>query len=157
MENEELEGKTLSVYTYVAKEGRPVGTREVARGTNLSSPSVAQRHLQKLEALGLLEKNEYGDYILKEKAAIDGHLWIGKNSVPRLMVYSFFFIGALIAECAAIVYTQFADLVVETNFLYLTMILLTAAALVMFLAEGISLSHKQKNRSKQHTIQGKKD
>ena len=70
VENEEIEGKTLKVYIFVAKEGRPVGTREVTRGANLSSPSVAQRHLQKLEALGLLEKNEYGDYILKEKAAI---------------------------------------------------------------------------------------
>lgn len=148
MENEELEGKTLTVYTYVAKEGRPVGTRDVARGANLSSPSVAQRHLQKLEALGLLEKNEYGDYILKERAAIDGHLWIGKSIVPRLIVYSFFFIGALIAECIALTYTQFADLVIQTNFLYLTMILLTAAALAMFLVEGILLYRKQGKRSK---------
>jgi len=146
VENEELEGKSLSVYTYVAKEGRPVGTRDVTRGANLSSPSVAQRHLQKLEALGLLEKNAYGDYVLKEKAAINGHFWIGKNIVPRLFVYTFFFIGALIAECAAIIYTQYVDLVVETNFLYLTLILLTFVALVMFLAEGISLSRKLNNR-----------
>lgn len=149
MENEELEGKTLAVYIYVAKEGKPVGTREVTRGVNLSSPSVAQRHLQKLEALGLLEKTEYGDYVLKEKAAIDGHLWIGRNIVPRFMVYGFFFLGALVAEIVAILYAQSSDLVVETNFLYLTMILLTTAALAMFFAEGIMLSRKQKNRSKQ--------
>lgn len=157
MENEELEGKTLTVYTYVVKEGRPVGTRDVARGANLSSPSVAQRHLQKLETLGLLEKNEYGDYILKEKAAIVGHLWIGKNVVPRLMVYSFFFIGALIAECVAIFYTQTVDLVVETNYLYLTMVLLTAAALAIFLVEGILLSRKPRNRGNQHSSQGKEN
>jgi hypothetical protein len=149
MENEELEGKTLAVYTYVAKAGRPVGTRDAARGANLSSPSVAQRHLQKLEVLGLLEKNQYGDYILKERAAINGHLWIGKNVVPRLMVYSFFFIGALIAECVAIFYTQTVDLVVETNYLYLTMVLLTAAALAIFLVEGILLSRKSCNRGSQ--------
>jgi hypothetical protein len=148
MENEELEGKTLAVYTYVVKEGKPVGTREVTRGVNLSSPSVAQRHLQKLEAIGLLEKTEYGDYVLKEKAAINGHLWIGRSIVPRFMVYGFFFLGALFAEIAAILYTQSVDLIVETNFLYTTMILLTTAALVMFFAEGIVLSRRQKNRSK---------
>lgn len=148
MENEELEGKTLAVYTYVAKEGKPVGTREVTRGVNLSSPSVAQRHLQKLEAIGLLEKTGYGDYVLKEKASINGHLWIGRSIVPRLMVYGFFFLGALFAEVAAILYTQSVDLIVETNFLYTTMILLTSAALVMFFAEGIVLSRRQKNRSK---------
>jgi hypothetical protein len=152
VENEELEGKTLSVYTYIAKEGRPVGTRDVTRGANLSSPSVAQRHLQKLEALGLLERNNYGDYVLKEKAAIDGHMWIGKNIVPRLLIYSFFFIGALIAECAVIVYTQFADLLVETNYIYLTLVLLTVAALVMFLGESLLLSRKQNNHNKQASI-----
>lgn len=148
MENEELEGKTLAVYTYVVKEGKPVGTRDVARGANLSSPSVAQRHLQKLEALGLLEKNEYGDYIMKGKAAINGHLWIGRSIVPRFMVYGFFFLGALIAQVAAILYTQSLGLVVATNILYLTMLLLTVIALVMFFAEGFALSRRQKNRAK---------
>ena len=46
----ELAGNTLIVYAYVVGENRPVGTRDVMRGANLSSPSVAHRHLQKLEA-----------------------------------------------------------------------------------------------------------
>jgi hypothetical protein len=58
--NDALEGNALVVYAYVAKEGKPVGTRDVLRGAALSSSSVAHRHLQKLEAMGLLEKNEYG-------------------------------------------------------------------------------------------------
>ena len=49
----ELEGITLSVYWYVVKEGKPVGPREVMKGAHLSSPSVAYRHLQKLEELNL--------------------------------------------------------------------------------------------------------
>lgn len=85
--------------------------------------------------------------MLKEKAAINGHLWIDRSIVPRLMVYGFFFLGALFAEIAAILYTQSVDLIVETNFLYTTMILLTSAALVMFFAEGIVLSRRQKSRS----------
>ena len=89
--NEELEGNTLNVYAYIVHADKPVGTRDVTRGANLSSTSVAHRHLQKLEAFGLIEKNAYGDYILKEKTSINGHLWVGKNLVPRLMFYSFFF------------------------------------------------------------------
>jgi hypothetical protein len=54
--DEELEGNTLDVYAYAVKEGRPVGPRDVMRGANLSSPSVAYRQLQKLENLGLMGK-----------------------------------------------------------------------------------------------------
>ena len=93
--NEELEGNTLNVYAYIVHADKPVGTRDVTRGADLSSTSVAHRHLQKLEAFGLIEKNGYGDFILKEKTSINGHVWIGRNLVPRLMFYSFFFMGAL--------------------------------------------------------------
>ena len=96
--NDELEGNTLNVYAYIVHVAKPVGTRDVTRGANLSSTSVAFRHLQKLEDMGLIEKNRYGDYILKEKTNINGHVWVGKNLVPRLMFYSFFFLGAFAAE-----------------------------------------------------------
>jgi predicted transcriptional regulator len=76
----------------VVKKGKPVGPREVMRGANLSSPSVAYWHLQKLENCGLLEKNQAGEYIVKEKTNITGHIWIGRNLVPRLMCYSLFFL-----------------------------------------------------------------
>ncbi|HSV49926.1 MAG TPA: hypothetical protein VLH35_06380 [Candidatus Acidoferrales bacterium] len=64
-DQEELEGNTLNVYAYVVKEAKPVGPREVMRGANLSSPSTAYRQLQKLETLGLIEKNVYGAYMQK--------------------------------------------------------------------------------------------
>jgi hypothetical protein len=136
--NEELEGNTLSVYAYVAKEGKPVGTRDVTRGANLSSPSVAHRHLQKLEALGLLERTQYGDYLLKEKTGISGHVWVGRNLVPRLMFYSFFFMGAFSAEIVIIVLTYLVNnIVIETSFIFLTG--MTAVAMILFLVEGIVL------------------
>jgi len=146
--DEELEGNTLIVYAYVAKEGKPVGTRDVTRGANLSSPSVAYRHLQKLEALGLLEKNEYGNYLLKEKASISGHVWVGSNLIPRLMFYSFFFMGAFRAEIAIILLSYLVgNVVIEASFLFLTG--MTAIAMLLFLAEGISLARKSK--PKNHT------
>ena len=71
-EKEELEGITLNVYLHAVKKGKPVGPRDVMKGVNLSSPSVAYRHLQKLEDLGYLQKNEYGEYTVKSKAHIRG-------------------------------------------------------------------------------------
>lgn len=140
-----LAGNTLSVYAYVVKENRPVGTRDVMRGANLSSPSVAHRHLQKLESIGLLEKNKFGDYILKEKTSINGHVWVGKNLVPRLMFYSFFFIGAFGAEIGIIFLSYIIrDLTLETSFLFLTG--LTAAIIIILFIEGFVLRKKLKGK-----------
>jgi hypothetical protein len=123
-----------------------VGTREVTRGASLSSTSVAHRHLQKLEELCLIEKNTYGDYILKEKTSISGHVWVGRNLVPRLIFYSFFFMGAFSAEIAIILLSYLVgNIVVETSFLFLTG--MTATAMVLFLAEGISLGRKTKPKN----------
>lgn len=135
--DEELEGTTLKVYLYVVKQGNPVGPREVMRGANLSSPSVAYRHLQKLEILGLLAKDTYGEYMVKEKANIKGHLWIGRNLVPRLIFYAFFFMGVLGAEITIIAIRFSVKELLQTEFIFLTFI--TMAAMVLFLFEGIML------------------
>jgi DNA-binding transcriptional ArsR family regulator len=139
--NADLEGTTFNVYSYVLKESKPVGPRDVMRGANLSSPSVAYRHLQKLEELGLIEKNEKGRYILKEKAKISGYLWVGKTLVPRLIFYSLFFTGLLATEIASIAIRYFTyGLSPDMLLLYLTLI--TAIALALFLIEGLSLRKK---------------
>ncbi len=141
-----LEGNTLAVYAFIVHSDKPVGTREVTRGADLSSPSVAHRHLQKLEGMGLIEKTVYGDFILKEKANINGHVWVGKNLMPRLMFYSFFFMGAFAAEVSIILLSLIIkDLVVQASFYFLTG--MTAVAMVLFLVEGLSLSKKKPNRS----------
>jgi DNA-binding transcriptional ArsR family regulator len=102
---------------------------------------VAYRHLQKLEDLGLLEKNEEGRYVVKEKAKISGYLWIGKTLVPRLIFYSLFFIGLLSTEILTIAIRYFMyGLLPEMLFLYL--ILITAIAMALFMIEGISLHKK---------------
>lgn len=139
--DEELEGNTLNVYAYAVKEGRPVGPRDVMRGANLSSPSVAYRQLQKLENLGLMEKNPYGEYVVKERTSISGHLWIGRNLVPRLVFYAFFFMGILGAEIAIIaVQVFFFGQSLNVEILYL--IVITALAMSLFLGEGILLRRK---------------
>jgi hypothetical protein len=138
---EEIEGNTLNVYAYVVKEGKPVGPRDVMRGANLSSPSVAYRQLQKLENFGLVERNQYGEYVAKERASISGHLWIGRNLVPRLVFYSFFFMGILGAEIAIIaIQVFFYGQSLDLEILYL--IVITVTAMALFLGEGILLLKK---------------
>ena len=143
MANNELEGNTLNVYVYIVRADGPVGTRDVTRGAELSSTSVAYRHLQKLENLGLIEKDSYGNYLLKQKVNISGYVWVGKNLVPRLMFYSFFFLGAFAAEVSIILLSLvIKDLVVEVSFLFLTV--MTLATMLVFIFEGLVLHRKLK-------------
>lgn len=138
---DDLEGTTYEVYLYAVREGKPVNTRDIRRGLNLSSPSVAFRHLQKLETLGLLEKNEYGDYVVKEKVNVRGFLWVGRNLVPRLLMYCLFFVGLLTVEVVIIVQKP-----LDINFIYLTA--LTALGVVIFSAEGLLLYFNNKTKSR---------
>jgi hypothetical protein len=143
--DKELEGNTLSVYAYIVHAARPVGTRDVTRGANLSSTSVAYRHLQKLEDLGLIEKNSYGDYLLKQKRSIDGYVWIGRNLTPRLILYSFFFMGAFSAEIMIILFAYlFGNVAIEASFVFLTG--MTAVSMILFFIEGTLLRRKSKSR-----------
>ena len=139
--NEELEGTTLNVYACVVREGSPVGPREVMRAANLSSPSVAYWHLQKLEALGLLDKNKHGEYVVKEKISVSGHLWIGRNLVPRLIFYSFFFMGILGIEIGVIAAPFFLKGQAPELYLFY-LIAPTTIATVLFLCEGLILRRK---------------
>ncbi|MDR1993190.1 MAG: hypothetical protein LBQ98_06835 [Nitrososphaerota archaeon] len=153
MASNELAGNTLNVYVYIVRSDEPVGTRDVTRGAGLSSTSVAYRHLLKLENLGLIEKNSYGNYLLKQKVNINGYVWVGKNLVPRLMFYSFFFIGAFAAEVSVILLSLvIKSLVVEASFLFLTV--MTLAVMILFMFEGLAMHHKINPK---HTEQNYKD
>ncbi len=146
MSTEELEGTTLNVYSCMVREGKPMGPRETMRLANLSSPSVAYWHLQKLESLGFLTKNEYGEYLVKEKVNISGHLWVGKTLVPRLIFYAFFFIGILGVEAVAIAIPFFQS--GQTPDIYLFYLMApTAIAMLLFLSEGIWLRRKTQHEN----------
>jgi hypothetical protein len=154
-ENEPLEGKTLNVYAYMVKEGKPVGPREVMRGANLSSPSVAYWHLQKLEACGFLKKNAYGEYIVAEKVSISGHLWIGKNLVPRLICYFLFFLGILGIEISIIIIQFFFQSnIPNIDMIYL--IVTNGLAMALFLAEGLLLGRKSRSENSKCEKKGSK-
>jgi hypothetical protein len=134
------------VYAFVVKENKPVGPREVMRGANLSCPSTAYRQLQKLESLGLIQKNVYGAYVAKEKASISGHVWVGKNLVPRLICYSLFFFGILSVEIA-ILMAQFLFQGQTPSLAVLYLVPITAGSAALFLVEGLILWRRNKPES----------
>ena len=101
--NEDLNASTFQTYMYLVKVGKPVGPRDVMRGADLSSPSVAYRNLQKLVDLGLVVKDEYSNYVVKEKAKMRGYMWFGKTLVPTFIIFGFVFVGMLIAEIAILI------------------------------------------------------
>ncbi len=130
----QLTASAFHTYVYLVKAGKPVGPREVMRGANLTSPSVAYRNLQKLIDLGLVLKDKYGNYAVKEKVGLKGHVWLGKTFVPRFIVFGFIFVGVLIAELVILIPHLFFATSVEGSFWLLTIITVIAAAI--FLVEG---------------------
>ena len=131
----ELTTTAMRTYIYLIKAGKPVGPREVMRGAKLTSPSVAYRNLQKLMDMKLVSKDEYGNYVVKEKVGIKGYVWIGKNFVPRFILFGLVFLVVLAIEIAILLLHLLADSSVEGSFWLLT--IMTIVSAVVFLAEGL--------------------
>ena len=145
--SEELEGITLSVYLYVVRKGKPVGPRDVMKGANLSSPSVAYRHLQKLEDLGYLQKDKYGEYVTKGKAGVRGYIWIGRRIMPKMLLYFLIFMSILIVELI-ILAMHYSVETYEFKAFFLLLTLITGFAMVLFAVEA--LLHHKRTKLKEH-------
>jgi hypothetical protein len=89
---QKLNGKTLMIYLILLNQGK-IGVRELQRQLELSSPSVAKYHLDKLVELHLA-KNENGLYLLINKAqipALSTWILIGHWIFPRILFAAIFF------------------------------------------------------------------
>lgn len=96
-----LNGRTLMVY-FVLLNKKSIGVRDLQRHLDLSSPSVAKYHLEKLVNLHLVE-NRNGIYHLDRKAdlpLLTSWVLIGKHLLPRVLFaaifFTFLFLGYLI-------------------------------------------------------------
>ncbi|NHJ48742.1 MAG: hypothetical protein FK733_13235 [Asgard group archaeon] len=88
----QLKGTTLRVFWYVSSQ-KSVGVREVQRVLELSSPSVAAYHLDKLCNLGLAEKNRQNRYFIIKKVNVGElrhYFRIKQWLVPRWIFYATF-------------------------------------------------------------------
>jgi hypothetical protein len=140
---EELNATTFQTYLYLVKVGKPVGPRDLMRGANLSSPSVAYRNLQKLMDLGLVVKDAYGNYVIKEKLGMKGYVWFGKTLIPSFAIFGFVLIGFLIAEIAVLLPHLLVGAYVEGSFWLLTG--MTIGCAMIFLVEAMRFRKKSKH------------
>ena len=135
-----LKGKTLQIYWYLLRDpNSSVGVREVQRSLELSSPSVAAHHLDKLLALGLVEKTVRGEYVVNQEVKVGLVKFfsrMGRFLVPRHLFYAVF------------VTTMFAIYLIVYNFLLyqftfsvhnLAAILFGAVATIILWVETIRL------------------
>jgi DNA-binding Lrp family transcriptional regulator len=89
-----LRGLTLKVYRFILKNDRPVGIREVQRALNLSSPTLALYHINKLEEAGFIKK-ELNGYVA-DRIVLRNLIRLRRVLIPRNLFYSVFFVTSLI-------------------------------------------------------------
>ena len=89
-----LRGLTLKVYRFILKNDRPVGIREVQRALNLSSPTLALYHMNKLEEAGLIRK-ELDGYVA-DRIVLENLIRLRRVLIPRNFFYAVFFITSLV-------------------------------------------------------------
>ncbi len=90
----DLRGRTLQTYLFMMKHSKAIGVRELQRSLGLSSPSVAFHHLEKLERMGLVEKDQYGEYACVKNvdvSVLQAFAHFGKLLIPRFTFYAMFF------------------------------------------------------------------
>ena len=100
----EIRGTTLRVYWYLFRNTKAVGVRETQRALSMSSPSTALYHLEKLRELGVTDKDEIGQYFLKEQVPVGTlkmFLRIGPLILPRYLFYAIFLTTAVVVYTAA--------------------------------------------------------
>ena len=79
---------------FILKNDRPVGIREVQRGLNLSSPTLALYHINKLEEAGFIKK-ELNGYVA-DRIVLRNLIRLRRVLIPRNLFYTVFFVTSLI-------------------------------------------------------------
>lgn len=129
-----LGGNGLKIYRFILKARKPVGIREVQRELSLSSPSVAARHISKLEEAGLVKKDGLG--YITDKIVLQHLIRIRGNLIPKSMFNCTFFMAALIMQL-----TIFAPQSLNAGYLFSIGTALTGA--LIFLYETINLINSE--------------
>jgi hypothetical protein len=94
-EGSRLHGTTWDVYLYILTAQEPVGVRDVWRQLKLSSPSLAQYHINKLVEGDFIKTTLYGKYEVNDALQLEAlktFVLFKGRLIPHLVVY-----GAIIA------------------------------------------------------------
>jgi repressor of nif and glnA expression len=89
-----LRGLTLKVYKFILGNDKPVGIREVQRALNLSSPTLALYHMNKLEETGFIKK-ELNGYVA-DRIVLENFVRLRRVLIPRNFFYTVFLVTSLI-------------------------------------------------------------
>jgi DNA-binding transcriptional ArsR family regulator len=84
-----LRGTTYRVYRLFLRQRKPIGVSGVQRALGLSSPSVAQYHIRKLVAAGLVREEQEG-YVI-DRVVVDNVIRIRRVSIPIHAGFATFF------------------------------------------------------------------
>jgi len=126
-----ISATTWNVYLYILTSRGPVGVRDVWRELKLSSPSLAQYHVNKLLELGIITQTREGKYVASEEKRVEALrsfvLLYGKL-IPRLVFY-----GALIAGILVFYLIAWP---IEWNFRDLTVIAIAVISMFAFFFEA---------------------
>lgn len=90
MSEGDLRGTTLRVYWFMLKSGRPLRLSDIQKNLRLSSPSLAQYHIKKLQEMGLVNEKQEGYYV--EKVVIRSFFKV-RNVVLPIQVFFVAFFG----------------------------------------------------------------
>ena len=128
-----LKGTALDIYRLLLRSRKSLGVREIQRALKLSSPSVAQYHISKLEHAGLLKK-EAGNYTV-DKLILENCVKISRFLIPRYLFYLSFAITILLIEL-----TVLRQLVFNGEYFFYVSV--TALSVLVFLYETIKVWRK---------------
>lgn len=128
----DISGATWNIYLHILTSREGVGVRDIWRDLKLSSPSLAQYHVNRLLELGMITQTNEGKYVASEEKrveALKGFLLLHGKLIPRLVFY-----GALISGILAFYIIAWP---VQFNFRDLTVIAVAAVSIVAFFFEAI--------------------
>lgn len=98
--NKRIHGTTWDVYLYIVTSKEPKGVRSIWRGLKLSSPSLAQYHINKLLDLKLIKSTPEGKYHMNEEEqveALNNFLRLRGRLIPNLLIYGTLLLGMLVS------------------------------------------------------------
>lgn len=126
-----ISATTWNVYLYILTSREPIGVRDVWRELKLSTPSLAQYHVNKLLELDMITQTRQGKYVASEEKRVEtlrSFVLLYGKLIPRLVFY-----GALITGILAFYLIAWP---IEWNFRDLTIIAIAVISIVAFFFEA---------------------
>ncbi len=109
-------GKTWDVYLCVLNSDDPIDVREIWSKLGLSTPTLAQNHVNKLLELRLIESTPQGKYVTNDVERLEtlkSFLALRGLMIPRMVVYAALLSGVMLSYVALWPWRgDFRDLVV---------------------------------------------